>query len=214
MELIKKTGNNSLEALGQAFRRPLIAALQAQDSQAINRELKLFKNTDGSPKMEMVLAIQRDNRITEMAAVDNTQVAAMIAVSLTSCFENMNLSRPMRPEQIIDLTDAIIESAGEDQLAIEDLLLFLQGLLRGKYGKMYESMDMPKFFEFFEQYREQRHKVFLDIKYEQEVRHKALGPSERSSDEFEGKEQSMRDELNRQFKAEMERKYSGNDGNA
>ena len=68
--------------------------------------------------------------------------------------------------------------------------------------------------EFFEQYREQRHKVFLDIKYEQEVRHKALGPSERSSDEFEEKEQSMRDELNRQFKAEMERKYSGNDGNA
>ena len=72
MELIKKTGNNSLEALGQAFRRPLIAALQAQDSQAINRELKLFKNTDGSPKMEMVLAIQRDNRITEMAAVAKT----------------------------------------------------------------------------------------------------------------------------------------------
>ena len=33
-------------------------------------------------------------------------------------------------------------------------------------------------------------------------------------DEFEEKEQSMRDELNRQFKAEMERKYSGNDGNA
>ena len=65
----------------------------------------------------------------------------------------------MRPEQIIDLTDAIIESAGEDQLAIEDLLLFLQGLLGGKYGRMYESMDMPKFFEFFEQYREQRHKV-------------------------------------------------------
>ncbi len=62
----------------------------------------------------------------------------------------------MNTEQIYDLSLALIETAEEDNLAIEDIMLFLDGLPKFKYGKVYDRMDMPTFFEMLEVYREQR----------------------------------------------------------
>lgn len=98
----------------------------------------------------------------------------------------------MNEDQILDLADAIIDSSHEDFLAIEDVMLFLQGLTRGKYGALYESMDIPKFMEKFEIYRQERHTAYQDLKYEKHVQLKSMGDPERASDNSDREKELMR----------------------
>ena len=162
------------------YKPNLINAIQSQDRQAIKNSLTPFKNDFGAVKFDAVLSIPRSSRLPELIKSTPIEIAAAITVSLTNAFESMNLSRPMNVSQILDLTDAILESSLEDYLSLEDLILFLQGLVRGKYGAMYESMDIPKFMEKFEQYRIERHRAYESLKYEAHSNHKAMGDQNRT----------------------------------
>lgn len=114
-----------------------------------------------------------------MAERDFKTVLSVLVVAITKAFETMNLSRPMNPEQIVELAETIIESSGEDYLALEDVVLFLQGLTRGKYGQLYESMDIVKFMNLFEIYRNERHKALMDHRDEEHSQYKSIGDSNR-----------------------------------
>lgn len=94
----------------------------------------------------------------------------------------INLRVGLTEDQIITIATEIIEESKEDNLALEDVLLFLKDLITGKAGKIYDRMDVPTFFELFETYRQTRHDALQDIRYEQSVNYKALGPTERASD--------------------------------
>lgn len=119
-----------------------------------------------------------------MAKRDFESTLAMIVVALTKAFESMNLSRPMNDEQVIELAETIIESSNEDFLALEDVVLFLQGLTRGKYGALYESMDIPKFMLLFEKYRQERHEALMEYRDEQHIQNKILPVNDRIADMF------------------------------
>lgn len=170
-----------IQTYSNGFKRSLIKGLEANDRQLVSASLSEFKTELGSLNYGAILSIPRQERLPEMAKTDLKRLSAVISVSLTKCFMSMNLSRPMNEEQIFDLTDAIIDSSKEDYLSLEDLLLFLQGLVRGKYGPLYESMDIPKFMEKFEVYREERHRAYENIKYEAHSNHKAMGDSNRTT---------------------------------
>lgn len=114
-----------------------------------------------------------------MAKNDYAKIAVLISAGLTLAFESMNLARPMKANQIADLAEIIIETSNEDNLAIEDVLLFLQKLIYGDYGKLYESMDIPKFMEKFEIYREERFQAMRTLREEEALQHKALPVSNR-----------------------------------
>lgn len=120
---------------------------------------------------------------------------SILVAALTLAFEQMNLSRPMNEDQIIDLADTLIDSSNEDYFSIEDLILFLQGLTRGQYGMLYESMDIPKFMEKFEMYRQQRHDAYENIKYENQVNFKSMGDTERISDNEDREKELTRDAI-------------------
>ena len=107
------------------------------------------------------------------------KIAAILTVSLTACFEKMNLRYAMNADQIVELSDMVIESSEEDMLALEDVLLFLQQLVMGQMGKIYDRMDIPTFFEMFEIYRERRHKDYMNAKYERDVQFNAVPINER-----------------------------------
>lgn len=107
-----------------------------------------------------------------MIARDYKQTCAVLVVALTKAFQAMNLSRPMNADQIMELAETIMDSSAEDYLALEDVLIFLQGLVRGKYGPLYESMDIPKFMDKFEIYRQERHEALINHRYEQSSRFK------------------------------------------
>lgn len=89
----------------------------------------------------------------------------------------------MTADQILDLTDGIIDSANEDQLSIEDVLLFLKDLLMGKMGKITQVIDMPAFFEYFEVYRTKRYQTLEAIRYEEHLNRKNAGHAPRNRNE-------------------------------
>jgi hypothetical protein len=121
-------------------------------------------------------------------------------------FEGMNLKRGMTSDQIVDLAETIIDSSNEDWLSMEDLMLFLQKLVRGQYGVMYQSLDIPTFMEKFEIYREERHRALIKIREEKESQYKIAGSTDRSNtkDELSEHFASMGDKLS-QMKSQIGR---------
>ena len=57
-------------------------------------------------------------------------------------------------------------------------MLFLQKLTRGEY-KVPAELDIPKFMEIFEIYREQRHQELYEFRYNQHLQYKSLGDATR-----------------------------------
>lgn len=156
--------------------------MEAGDKAGISVILREFKTNQGVVKYEKVLAIPTMERIPALAHKDFHKMITIISAALTLAFEGMNLKRGMNALQVVDLAEAIIDTAGEDNLAMEDLMLFLQKLVRGEYGAMYESMDIPKFMTAFEEYREQRWQQLNNIREEQHVQHKVMGDTGRTGE--------------------------------
>jgi hypothetical protein len=142
-------------------------------------------------------------RLPGMAKRDYKGTVALLVVALTKAFEAMNLSRPMNADQIIELAETILDSSGEDFLALEDVVLFLQGLTRGKYGLLYESLDIPKFMLLFEKYREERYQALQNFRDEQHSQNKILPVNDRISDMFPDE---FRDKMREATKEEMKAK--------
>lgn len=172
----------------QVYKTNLKNAIQCNNRHEINQAIKAYKAPDGRPNFPALLEIPSPERIPAMASKDMAQTAALITVVLTTAMDSLNLKRPMTPVQILDLTDAVIDSASEDNLSIEDLVLFLQKFTRGEYGSFYESMDMAKFLQIFEEYREQRHQTLLNIRDEQNAKYSIDRTEPRNSDELQREE--------------------------
>ena len=109
------------------------------------------------------------------------KISAVLNLAITNALNNFNLRVGMNPDQIAELSYSLIEEAEQDQLAIQDILLFLEGLPKFKYGKVYDRMDMPTFYELFEVYREQRHQAYVNAREEQHAQFKSMGDSNRMS---------------------------------
>lgn len=80
------------------------------------------------------------------------------------------------------ISSSILNEAHEDNLSVEDVVMFLMKLSGGQYGKFFGAITPDSFMEKFEEYRQERHEVIMNIRYEDSAQHKALGPSERESD--------------------------------
>jgi hypothetical protein len=155
--------------------------LQAGNRQEISQTLRRFKEGSGYD-FPAILSIPE--RLPAMVKKDPEGTLALVIIGLTMAFEAMNLSRPMNDAQIVELAETILDSSEEDYLALEDVLLFLQGLTRGKYGALYESMDIPKFMEKFEIYRTERHQQYFALKEEKHSQNKTLPVNDRIADMF------------------------------
>lgn len=123
-----------------------------------------------------------------MAEKEPKGTIAMIVTALTMAFETMNLVRGMNAGQIMDLADALIETSAEDNLAMEDLVLFLQKLTRGEFGKLYESLDIPKFMQMFEVYREDRFQALRNFRDEENAKYSIDRTEPRSSEQLQREE--------------------------
>ena len=169
---VQKQDNQALAI----FKQPLIVALRSGNRQEVNKALEPFKDGAGY-NYANILSIPI--RLPKMAENGYNETLAILVVAITKAMASMNLNRPMNADQIVELAETIIDSSNEDFLALEDVVLFLQGLVRGKYGQLYESMDIPKFMEKFEVYRLARHQAYYNIQDEKHAQHKAQGDSNR-----------------------------------
>lgn len=157
--------------------------MEQKDSGAINDQLSLYRER-GLVDHTKTLAIPMGERIPALAKdpEGKIRVRAALSASILSAFGNIEKAK-MSADQILDLTDAIIDSAHEDQLSIEDVLLFLKDLIMGKMGKITEKLDMPLFFELFEKYRDKRYRTLEAIRYEQHLNLKNMGHAPRNRNE-------------------------------
>lgn len=181
------------------------------DKMAINTILRSYKTERGEVNYPAVLSVPMDSRIPVLAKQDFPQIAGLITAALTLAFEGTNLKRFMSASQIVDLAETIIDSSNEDYLSMEDLMLFLQKFVRGEYGKMYESMDIPKFMQAFEDYRQERHTALITYKENQHLQYKGSGDANRISikSELDEKFYSMANQLS-SVKKELQEKVKEN----
>lgn len=145
--------------------------------------LHAFKE-HGMVKYDKTLQIPSKDRIPALTRSNEGYnfILTVLSARLKSTFENMNLKRPVNEDQLLNIAERIIDESHEDNLSVEDVLLFLQKLEVGKMGQIYDRMDMPTFFELFEHYRQDRYLALRYIQYELERNYKALGDNTRTSD--------------------------------
>lgn len=174
----------------------LISALETGDKLEMNQIIKAYKAQNGAVNYPEVLKIPASDRIVGLVSIGGYErVHVILSVGIASALESMNLSKPLSSTQIVDLSDAIIDSATEDNLAIEDVVLFLQKMVRGEAGKFYSSMDIPKFMEAFEDYRQKRHETILNIRDEQRAQYSVAGRADRIPDFSKEDTKSFSDHL-------------------
>lgn len=145
----------------------------------VNLILRQYKD-NGRINFPKVLSIPVNERIPELAKRDFKRINMLVIGALTVAMESLNTKRRLNEIEILDLSETIIDSSAEDNLSFEDLMLFLQKLTRGEY-KTPAELDIPKFMEIFEIYREQRHQELQDYRYNQHIQHKSLGDGNKST---------------------------------
>jgi len=156
------------------------------NSGLVFNELCRFKDKGEVLPMKIIENVPVSERLPALAKMyGNDKIAAVLSKAITRSLNNFNLRVAMTPEQIADLSYALIDEAEQDQLAIQDILLFLEGMVKNKYGKVYDRMDMPTFFDMLEKYREQRHLDFMNGKEEAHAQFKAMGDSNRTSQDID-----------------------------
>jgi hypothetical protein len=169
--------------------------------------LSKFKER-GVVSFPMVLSIDSKDRIPALSKTEEGrfEVLTALTASIKSAFSNINLRVGLNEDQMIELADAIIDQSGEDNLSLEDVLLFLQKLLVGDAGKIYDRMDIPTFFELFESYRQDRHLATIQIREEQQVQYKSLGDPERWSETHDKEQENSMHEAMKQYLKSQEPK--------
>ncbi len=132
------------------------------------------------------------------------KISAVLAKAIQKTLSNFNLRVGMNADQVLELSLQLIDSANEDQLAFEDIMLFLDGMVKYKYGKVYDRMDMPTFFEMLDVYRDQRHQELIKYREEQDAQFKAYGDSNRMGTDAE--KESMREAMKMYMQTSAEKK--------
>lgn len=184
----------------------MLNALEAGDKLELNMALKSYKLQNGAVNYHAVLSVPRTERIPALLQLQGyKKVHKTILAGIQLAMESMNLSNSLTAVQTFDLTDMLIDSSSEDNLAVQDVVLFLQKLTRGEMGKLYNQMDVPKFMELFEVYREERFQALVKIREEQDMQYKSAGDPERWTEKHDKEEErSMGDAM----KEYMNMKYN------
>ena len=147
-----------------------------------NREmaliLKQYKDKSGAINFPAVLSVPSSERLPAMYERDFMKATALVVGALTMAFEKMRFKN-MDGRLINDIAEEILNSADEDNIGLEDLVLFLQNMTRGKYGT-FESMSLSKFMSHFDKYRDDRHYALLEYRENQHLQFKGIGDATKS----------------------------------
>jgi hypothetical protein len=176
-------------------------ALETNDRASVVQYMQQFRYR-GTIAFETVLSVPRSERIPALIQEKNgtMRVAAVLTASINSAISNLNLRVGLNEDQVVEIAAMVIEASHEDNLALEDVLLFLQQLVRGEAGKIYDRLDIPTFFELFETYRESRHQKLVSVRYEEAQQFKTFGPQDRASEDTVSEKQLHREALGEHLK--------------
>jgi hypothetical protein len=118
-------------------------------------------------------------------------MAALVMAEVTKFQNSYTVVRPMNATQIADCALALITTADEDRLSLNDLVIFFEGAKQGKYGRVLDHIDQHVIFEMLEAYRQERHIAMLRHREEQDAKYKPAYDPDRSSTARDEKEVSI-----------------------
>lgn len=149
-----------------------------------NREialiLKQYKTPQGAINYPAVFHVPAEERLKELVKKDFMQATALIVVALTLAFEKMVFKKKIDGVLINNIADEIVDTCEEDNISIPDLMLFLQGLVRGTYGVV-EEISVSRFMNLFGKYRDDRWNTWFEFKENEHLQYKSLGDSTRTT---------------------------------
>jgi hypothetical protein len=182
-----QTTQKSLQKLhSTSLTKPLLNAVMSGSTGSVYNEMCRFKEKGDILPLRVIELVPVSERLPALKEIYGAEkIAAVLSIQITRTLNNFNIRVGMNPEQITDLAYAIIDEAEQDQLAIQDIFLFLDGMVKFKYGKVYDRMDMPTFFEMLEKYREERHQAYINGKEEAHAQFKAMGDNNRTSQDID-----------------------------
>lgn len=184
MELQKHNKQELAISQTNSYTRHLLNALAVGSTGQVFNEMCRWKDKGEPLPMRVIEQIPVSDRLpglVEKYGLD--KMTAILSKAITRTLSNFNLRVGMNADQVLELSLQLIDSANEDQLAFEDIMLFLDGMVKSKYGKVYDRMDMPTFFEMLENYRDDRHRQYIRYKDEMHAQVKSSGDSNRVSND-------------------------------
>jgi len=150
-----------------------------------NLALQQYVNKD-EPDFKLLLSIPLKERIPGLLSEYGLKrMHRLIKLILQEfCYAiNLPKSKKLTETKISVCACDLILVAEEDQLSIEDLIVFLELAKKGVYGKFKGMLTHFGIMQKLEVFRQQRYQTYISIKEQKEAEQKALGPTERISPE-------------------------------
>jgi hypothetical protein len=170
-----KTRRNSSRLYTSTVEYTMIANLVTQQYQ-----------DDKTVRFDALLGIPVEDRIPGLIErYGNKTMYRLLVMMLKEFFASLPLPRYKKPTETKTSVTAcqLMLTSYEDQLALEDVILFLQRVKAGVYGTIKNLADPTILFTLLEIYRKTRHEAYARIKEEKEAALKALGPVARIAPE-------------------------------
>jgi len=152
--------------------------METGDTKAMALILKQYKDKSGVVNYPAVLSIPLEERLPAIYQKDFMRATALVVGALTMAFEKMRF-KGVDGRMINDIAEEILNTCDEDNLSLEDLVLFLQNMTRGRYGT-FESLSLSKFMSHFDKYRDDRHYALLEYRENEHLQYKGIGDATRS----------------------------------
>lgn len=157
-------------------------AILEGDQQLVKTILKGFFLPSGGTNYQSLLLVPLAERIPQLAQRDRRLVTKIIAAQIEYGMKFFNIKDGLSLEQVLIVADEIIDGAGEDNLSIQDVFVFLQKLCTGQMGRVFNRLDVPTFMELFEIHREERWQELKKYKEEQHTQNKIMGATDRTNE--------------------------------
>src|SRR5438309_2903683 len=141
---------------------------------------------DGNVNFEALLSIPLSERIPGLIENYGKKSVHRLLVMILNEFNNklqLPRTKKLTATKISVSACELMLTAYEDQLSLEDLILFLQRAKAGLYGPIKNLVLPSVLFDRFEMYRQARHEVFVKLKEARDAEFKAMGAVPRTSSE-------------------------------
>jgi hypothetical protein len=140
--------------------------------------LKQYKLKSGEINYPAIFTVPSEERLPVLYERDFMKATALVVGALTMAFEKMRFKK-MDGVMVNNIAEEILDTCDQDNLSLEDLVLFLQNMVRGKYGTN-DEISVARFMSLFDKYRDERHMAIVELRENQHLEYKGLGSSERT----------------------------------
>jgi hypothetical protein len=140
---------------------------------------------EGVIDFEKLLSIPPQNRVPGLIAeFGMKRMHTLITVMLKEFCHAIKLPKSKKLSETGNKACAcdLIIAAEEDYLSLEDFVLFFEGAKEGRYGKFKNILTHFCIMEKLEMYRNDRYKIYQQLKEKKEGILKSIGPVNRTSD--------------------------------